>query len=152
MRTTRTVDGCSSTPTRSARGRVRAGEARSSYRIATPAGPRVSRAFESCMIVVSTALTAEGRDTPVFGGGEIFHTIFISSSRTRNIWYGKMLTHLFMENAYIYSFHQFCIPFYLFVGQCFKTALHKFRYIAWRILASLYSTGMRFSSLPGRLG
>ena len=29
-----------------------------------------------------------------------------------------MLTHLFMENTYIYSFHQFCIlvPFYLFVG------------------------------------
>ena len=26
-----------------------------------------------------------------------------------------MLTHLFMENAF-YSFHQFCTPFYLFVG------------------------------------
>ena len=58
------------------------------------------------VIVVSTALTAEGRDMHVFGGGEIFHTIFSSSLRTRNIWYGKMLTHLFMENAYIYSFHQ----------------------------------------------
>ena len=79
------------------------------------------------VIVVSTALTAEGRDTPVFGGGEIFHTIFISSSRTRNIWYGKMFTHLFVENAYIYSFHQFCIPCYLFVGLN-RTNLAEFQY------------------------
>ena len=47
-------------------------------------------------------LPAEGRDTPVFGGGEIFHTIFISAYRTHNIWYGKLLTHLFMENAFIH--------------------------------------------------
>ena len=88
-------------------------------------------AQKTSVIVVSTALNAEGRDTHVFGGGEIFHTIFSSSSRTRNIWYGKMLTHLFMENAYIYSFHQFCIPFYLFVG--LKLAKSLFRPKVWEV-------------------
>ena len=76
------------------------------------------------VIVVSTALTAEGCDTAVFGRGEIFHTIFISSWRTRNIGMEKRFRALtfrgkrlrFVENAYVYSFHQFCIPFYLVVG------------------------------------
>ena len=57
--------------------------------------------------VVSTVQNAEGRDTPVFVKGEIFHTIFISSSRTRNIWYREILTHLFVEKAYIHSFIHF---------------------------------------------
>ena len=52
------------------------------------------------------------RDTPVFGGGEIFHNIFISSSRTRNIWHGKMLTHLFVGLTFDMEDSMMKIPYF----------------------------------------
>ena len=78
------------------------------------------------VIVVSTALTIEGRDTPVFWRGEIFHTIFISSSRARNILYGKCLLISSWKTHTFISFHQFCIPFYLFVGLIGRSFYHFF--------------------------